>query len=300
MANVNTNSLHAFILASRPKTLGAITCPVIIGSAFALKSPTWSTPIFLATLLCALLLQVLANLANDLADFMRGSDTQERLGPPRAMQMGFMTQDFMRSCIAVVIAGIAISGLYLVSQGGLGVLLVGLVALFFALWYSMGPLPLSRLGFSEVVVFFFFGPIPALGAYFLQSGEFSLQVFLASISPGFISMALMMMNNLRDIDEDSRHNKKTLAVRFGEMSSRFAIVSLLILAGVPPFILWFWFNYSAVVLLAALALAVPLRHTAMILCEPISRRFNVTFSSIGLGIYLFCLLMTAGIAFGQI
>lgn len=295
---IKTNSPEAFLLAMRPKTLGAMACPVLIGSAFAVREGKGVFGVFLSTLVCAVALQVLANLANDYFDGLRGGDGHDRLGPPRALQMGWISPSAMRWAMMLVLALALGLGSYLVWLGGTAILAVGVLAIIFAVWYSAGPVPLSFLGISEIVVFFFFGPLPALGAYFLQTKNLSALVLVASLSCGFLSMALILTNNLRDRAEDGKNGKRTLAVRLGEKFSRVAILVLIVLGALSPISLVAGFAFSKLVMLALAALALPLRYAPMIWHEPPSRRFNLMLASLGQSLYMFGILLSLGIIYG--
>ena len=256
MNSISINSLDAWILASRPKTLGAISCPVLIGSALAYAQGFFSLKIMLLSLVCALLLQILANIVNDYGDFRRGADTHERLGPPRAMQMAIITPRAMNLGIALIVLAIALLGTQLVFHAGKSILVLGITALFFSFWYTAGPKPLSYLGFSELAVVIFFGPVPLVGTYYCQSLQLSVSALVASLGPALLSTALIMTNNLRDISEDKKNHKRTVAVRFGENFSRKAIIILICLSIISPLLFILVFNYSWILLITSLSLII--------------------------------------------
>lgn len=298
MNAIAINSFDAWILASRPKTLGAITCPVLIGSALAYADGFFDLKIMVLSLLCALLLQILANVVNDYCDFLKGSDTPERLGPPRAMQMAIITPRAMRVGIGIIICLLAFLGMQLVFRGGLGILALGLLCLFFSLWYTAGPKPLSYLGFSELAVLVFFGPAPLLGSYYCQSLNLSIVALIASLGPAFLSTALIMTNNLRDLGEDKKNNKRTMAVRFGEKFSRTAIIILICASIISPLLLILLYNYSWFLCGVILALIVPMSKFSIILYEALSRRFNLVLAAIGQALYLYGIFMSLGVIYG--
>jgi 1,4-dihydroxy-2-naphthoate octaprenyltransferase len=298
MNSIAVNSLDAWILAIRPKTLGAILCPVLIGSALAYTKNFFNIKILLLSLVCALLLQILANIVNDYGDFMKGADTPERLGPPRAMQLAIITPRAMKAGIAIIIFLLAILGMQLVMRGGLGILALGLLCIFFSLWYTLGPKPLSYLGFSEFAVLVFFGPVPVLGSYYCQSLHLSFTALCASIGPALLSTALIMTNNLRDISEDGKNNKRTLAVRFGEKFSRLAIIFLICGSAISPLLLIIIFDYSWLLSGVLGVLLIPAAHFYEILYAPVSRVFNNILASIGQSLYLYGIIMSIGIIYG--
>lgn len=291
---VVNNYFYAWFLALRVKTLGAIFCPVMLANAVAIVEKKFSFLVFFLTLSCGLLLQILANLINDYSDFLKGGDSSERFGPKRVMQMGLLDASTMKKGIAINLILIALSGLPLIFIGGIKILLLGLAAIIFAFWYSVGPLSLSYLGFSEVIVFLLFGPVVSLGAYFMQAKSFSSTVLLLSFSPGFLSAALLLVNNLRDIKEDRSNNKKTIAVRFGELLSRYLIIFLVLASVVNLFIFVFSSNYSSWLLLSSI-FVLPFLRTVKIINEPISSRFNLVLQSIGQSLLLMSVLLSLGV-----
>lgn len=297
-ALIKTNSLGAWIRASRPRTLGAMLCPILIGSALAYKEGYFSWPIFMTTFLCAVLLQILTNLINDYGDFLRGSDTKQRLGPPRAMQMGWLTPPIMKKGIALVLFLTMALGLILIARGGMIIFVLGSISLITCIWYTAGPRPLSYLGFAEIAVFLLFGPAPVMGSYFVQTLSLPKGGLLISLGPALLSTALILTNNLRDSDEDRRHNKKTIAVRFGANFSRRLIIACIVLSALTPLSLLFFYNYRPLILLCLFALIFPLMQAKMILVDPISGKFNLMLQAIGKSLYLFGILLSIGIIYG--
>jgi 1,4-dihydroxy-2-naphthoate octaprenyltransferase len=289
---ISLNSFNAWFYAIRPKTLGAIASPVFIGSAFAYSHGAFNSALMAVVLLCSLLLQILANLVNDYGDFLKGADGPNRLGPPRALQQGVISISAMQKAIAYIVVIILLLGLIIISHSGIIILFIGILSIFISIWYTLGKRPLSYLGFSEIVVLLFFGPIPALGSYYVQTMNISVDIFIASIGPAFLSTALLMTNNLRDKAEDANNNKRTLAVRFGEPFSRFMIIALLLSSLVSPLILTIFYNYNYIILSTAVALLIPLRKYRIILYEPISRRFNIMLASIGQALYIYGFIMS--------
>lgn len=295
---IAANSFNAWILASRPKTLGAICCPMLLGSSLARAHGTFSSAFFLVALIAAILLQIFANVINDYGDFIKGSDTPERLGPPRAMQMGLLTKTAMHKGMLVIFILSIAAGLPLVVHAGWPVLIAGISGLLLCFFYTLGRRPLAYRGFVEIIIFFVFGPCAVLLAYFVQTLSFSLDAFFVSISPGFLATALILTNNLRDLEQDRKHQKLTIAVRCGETFARCGIIALILLSFLGPIILVLFFDYSSIVLCSLAALIGPLRHAKMILKEPISRKFNFMLQSIGKALYLFGMILSFGIIYG--
>jgi 1,4-dihydroxy-2-naphthoate octaprenyltransferase len=200
-----------WLLAARPRTLPASVSPVIVGIAAAFHDGFLNPIPAIAALACALLLQIGANVANDAFDFYRGSDTKERLGPPRVTALGLLKPQQTVIGAAIILGLAALIGLYLVIVGGAPILFIGLVSIVFAVAYS----PLAYIGLGDLFAFVFFGPVAVCGTYFLMAGNVSQLAVWASAPIGLLVTAILIVNNLRDVEQDRQHNKKTLAVRLG-------------------------------------------------------------------------------------
>lgn len=230
-------NISVWVQAARPKTLPLSLCPAIIGSALAFKAHPFNPWTFLFTLLTALGIQIGTNMANDYYDFLKGSDTASRKGPLRVMQAGLVNIPTMKKALILVFGATALSGTYLIWQGGVIIALLVALSLLLAVVYTGGPFPLAYLGLAELFVFPFFGPIAVAGAYYLQTGFVTLDALIAGIVPGAISCAVVIMNNLRDIDEDRLAKKRTLIVRFGKRFGQCEYLFFLLLAVASSFYL---------------------------------------------------------------
>jgi 1,4-dihydroxy-2-naphthoate polyprenyltransferase len=224
----------AWMMAIRPKTLPAAISPVIVGCAVAFQQGYFSAFSAAAALLVALLLQIGANLANDVADFQRGADTAERLGPPRVTQTGLLTPRAVGLATASVLVVAAVPGLFLVWLGGPLFALVGLAAIVAAVTYTAGPKPFGYLGLGEIFVFFFFGPVAVAGTAYVMSHALSTLAIVASIPIGCLVTAILVVNNLRDLETDRAAGKRTLAVRIGRDATRWEFATLLAIAYLAP------------------------------------------------------------------
>lgn len=227
-------ALRAFAAAARPRTLPAAIAPVCVGTAIAVAdaAPRWD--VIIACLAVALLLQVAANFANDLFDFERGADTDARLGPPRAVQRGWISAGHMRAATATALGAALLPGVWLVVQGGWPFAIAGALAIAAALAYTGGPMPLGYVGLGEVAVFAFFGVVAVCGSHWVQSGGFSAVALGASVAPGALASAILVVNNLRDVATDRVAGKRTLAVHFGVRAARVLYAALLSLAYATP------------------------------------------------------------------
>lgn len=233
-AQPTLSRLAVWQLAARPKTLPAAAAPVIAAGGVAWAEAEFNLLPFLAALLAALLLQIGANLANDVFDFYRGVDTPERLGPLRVTQAGLLSPRQVLLGMWVVFGVAALLGIYLVWTSGWPVLVIGLAAILAAIAYSGGPLPFGYYGLGDLVVFIFFGPVAVGGAYFVQADAVSPAALAASIPMGLLTTAILVVNNLRDMATDRVTGKHTLAVRLGAPLTRIEYGLCVSLAYVLP------------------------------------------------------------------
>jgi 1,4-dihydroxy-2-naphthoate octaprenyltransferase len=236
-ANKNLSKFQVWLLASRPKTLPAAVSPVIIGSAVAFAEHSFRFGPALAAFLGALLLQIGANLANDVFDYEKGADQHDRLGPMRVTQAGLLSPKDVKTGMWVTFALAAICGIYMTLVSGWFILLIGLLAILAAIAYTGGPFPYGYKGLGEIFVFIFFGFAAVCGTYYAQTNTISQLAVLSSIPVGLLIVAILVVNNVRDYESDKSANKRTLAVRFGLEWARQEFVSIVILAFVTVVLL---------------------------------------------------------------
>ncbi len=228
-------AVQTWWLAIRPATLPAAVAPVLVGLGAALGSgAAFRGDTAAACLAVALLLQVAANLANDLSDYHRGADTPDRTGPVRVAATGLLTTRRLEVGIAIVLATAGVVGLYLVSVGGVALLVVGALAMVATLAYTGGPWPYGYRGLGEVFVFTFFGLVAVVGTAYLQALRLEPLFWLAAIPVGALITGILVVNNLRDIPTDRAADKRTLAVAFGERFAKTEYVLLLAVAATVP------------------------------------------------------------------
>ena len=225
---------RAWILAARPKTLSAAVAPVLVGAGLAAFRDTFRPLPALAALVGAVLIQIATNLANDYYDFVRGGDTEDRVGPVRVTQAGLMDPEAVRRGMVLALAAAAGVGVYLVWVGGWPILAVGVASLVCAVAYTAGPLPLAYHGLGDLFVFVFFGLVAVGGTYWVQALELRWELLLAGSALGALNTAILVANNLRDLESDARAGKGTLAVRLGRTGSRLEYVLMLMVAFAAP------------------------------------------------------------------
>ncbi len=219
--DIKRNSFRAWILAMRPKTLSGAAVPVMIGLALSFSDVGDYFEIIPA-LLClffAFTMQIDANLINDYFDFIRGNDDETRLGPKRACAEGWISLGAMKLGIAITTILACIIGLPIVLYSGYEMIIVGLVCVIFCFLYTTS---LSYLGLGDLLVLIFFGIVPVCITYYIQADTVTFEAFLASVSSGLVIDTLLLINNYRDIDNDTKAGKKTLSVRMGKKRSRLA------------------------------------------------------------------------------
>jgi 1,4-dihydroxy-2-naphthoate polyprenyltransferase len=239
ITKIHSQSLSAWVLAIRPKTLMAGIIPVLVGSLMTfryLSELEWG--IVFCALIVAVSIQIATNLFNDAIDFKKGSDTHERLGPTRVTQSGLLSQ---QQVIAAAVAFLLIATLFvypLVLKGGIYIALLFFSALIFSYAYTGGPFPLSYIGLGEVFVILYYGFVATMISYYLQAGFLSWDSVILSLQMGLLITNLLAINNLRDIAEDSKTGKRTLAARFGALFGRWEITLFTTL----PFVLnFYWY-----------------------------------------------------------
>jgi len=233
---VNT---RAWLMACRPSTLGASLAPVAVGSACAYSAGRFRLGPAIAALAGATLIQVGTNLVNDAADFARGADGGERLGPPRAVAAGLLSPRAVLAGAAVAFALAVACGVYLTAAAGPIVVAIGLFAVAAGVAYTAGPWPLAYHGLGDAFVFLSFGAVATVGSEWVQRGRPSLVALAAGCAVGALSTAILAVNNLRDREGDARAGKRTLAVRLGRRATIAEYRALLALAYAVPLALAF-------------------------------------------------------------
>lgn len=287
--------LGIWFIAARPKTLGASVAPVVIGTAMAYADGYTHRPSVVCALVGALLIQIGTNFANDYFDHAKGIDTVERAGPTRVTQAGLVSPETMRRATMLVFLAVLAPGAYIIWRGGWPFVVIGLLSILFGVWYTAGPYPLGYLGLGDILVLIFFGPVAVAGTYYLVALELEAHVVLAGLAPGLLSVALLTVNNLRDIEGDRRAGKKTLAVRFGPAFARWEYLVCLVVAclGVP---LYLYAHTQrrlfALVAIIALALATPAIRT--IFTHQDSETLNRVLAKTGKLLLVFSILFTLG------
>ncbi|MDM8533047.1 1,4-dihydroxy-2-naphthoate polyprenyltransferase [Anaerolineales bacterium HSG25] len=286
-----------WILATRPKTLPAAAAPVVVGVAVAIGAGVFSFLPALAALLGALLIQVGTNLANDVFDYKKGADTSERLGPTRVTQAGLLQPNEVMFGMIVAFGLSALVGLYLVVVGGWPIILIGVLSIASGIAYTGGPFPLGYNGLGDLFVFVFFGPVAVGGTYYVQASQLSSTVLWASVPIGLLATAILVVNNLRDVDTDRKAGKRTLAVRLGAKGAQVEYIVLLIGAYLIPILMWGFGLTTIWAMLGWLSIPLAVKLIYMVLNEK-GHPLNLALTGTAQLELLYAILFSIGLAIG--
>ncbi len=287
--------LKPWILAARPKTLTAALVPILVGTALAKSYQDhviWIMSVY--ALLGAFFIQIATNLFNDAIDFKKGADTEKRVGPTRVTQSG------MASYRSVMIGALFFSllaflcGIPLVLHGGWPIVIIGLVSLALAFLYTGGPFPLAYVGLGDLFVILFFGVISVGGVFYLQTLSYSLEAFIAGVQVGSLATVLIVINNMRDREQDELVNKKTMAVRLGLRGSR-AEVFLLFALSFALQSLWLSKTWLWAAVLPILSLPIAIWLCRDLFKTPPSQIYNRYLARAALAHLVFGILLALGL-----
>ena len=292
---IQPSRARAWLLASRPATLPAAVVPVLVGAALAAAGGRFAVGPFLAALCASLLIQIGTNFANDLFDFQKGADTAARLGPQRVTQSGLIPPSAVKQAMILTFTAAALIGVYLIAVGGLPILIIGVLSIISAIAYTGGPWPLGYHGLGEVFVFLFFGVVAVTGTYYLQTGAVTWTALLVSVPVGLLCTAIIVVNNVRDIDTDRAAGKRTLAVRIGRTATRGLYAACVAISYLIPVALWLAGTLTPLALLplVTLPLAVPL--VRLVATETAGPPLNRALKGTGRLHLLFGLLFAVGL-----
>jgi 1,4-dihydroxy-2-naphthoate octaprenyltransferase len=288
-------TLRLWLLASRPRTLPAAIAPVLVGTSLAATEDEFSVLPFLAALVGSVFIQIGTNLSNDYSDARRGADTEDRLGPVRVTAGGLMPPK--RVLVGTYVAfGIAVAaGLYLAAVAGWELLVVGAASILAGVLYTGGPRPYGYEGLGELFVFVFFGLVAVTGSYYVQTEELRWEAFALAVPVGLLAAAILVVNNVRDIETDRRAGKRTLAVKLGRDRTRLLFTAMVVAAFAAPAATWAFGGLSAWLLLtlAALPLVPPLIETVSSRTD--GPALNGALAATGRLLAVFSLLLAAGV-----
>ena len=287
------NPIKVCFMAIRPKTLAAAIAPVMMGTGMAGGDGVFHIPSAALCLAAALLIQIGTNLANDYFDFKKGADTAERVGPTRVTQAGLVSPRAMRIAIIITFGLAAMIAEQLILRGGWPLAVIAVLSILSGIFYTAGPRPLGYIGLGELFVLVFFGPVAVAGTYYVQSLEINSAVILAGFAPGFLSAAVLAVNNLRDIETDRKSGKMTLAARFGAGFARAEYLTFVILTALVPISIFLMTRDHEEILysVAFLILAIPVIHTVY---TAEGRALNKTLGLTGVLLLIYSLAFSIG------
>ena len=281
-----------WVLAARPKTLWASIAPVLIGTAMAFDVTIINIPAVIVTLLCAVLIQIATNYANDYFDFIKGVDKFDRIGPTRVTQAGLIQPQHIKKAYILLFILAFIFGLYLVWIGGWPILLIGLLSILFGILYTAGPFPLGYNGLGDIFVIIFFGPVAVGGTYYIQTFNINWIVILSGFAPGLISTAILTVNNLRDINSDRTTGKKTLAVRFGKTFTRLEYLICLFIACLIPLLIFVFENDHSNLIFTSFIFFLAFPAIRSVFINKIDTGLNVILAQTGIFLILYSILFS--------
>jgi 1,4-dihydroxy-2-naphthoate polyprenyltransferase len=226
--------VRLWLAASRPRTLPAAVAPVLVGTALAVSEDEFHPLAFVAALIGSVFIQVGTNLANDYSDARRGADTEDRLGPVRVTAGGLMPPRSVLTGTYVAFGVAVAAGVYLAAVAGPELLVVGALSIAAGVLYTGGPRPYGYAGLGELFVFLFFGVVAVVGSYYVQTEDLTWEAFVLAVPVGLLAAAILVVNNVRDLDTDRRAGKRTLAVKIGRPRARLLYGAMLAVSFVAP------------------------------------------------------------------
>jgi 1,4-dihydroxy-2-naphthoate octaprenyltransferase len=292
------SAVRIWIMAARLRTLPAAVAPVLVGTSLALGADHFHPLAFVAALFGALFIQVGTNLSNDYSDARRGADTEDRLGPVRVTAGGLVppSQVLLATYVSF---GLAVGcGAYLVAVAGPELLAVGAASILAGVLYTGGPRPYGYEGLGEVFVFLFFGVVAVAGSYFVQVQDLPWEAFVCAVPVGLLASAILVVNNVRDLETDRRAGKRTLAVRLGRERTRTLYTAMLAGAFLAAPLPWLLGSMRAWLLAPWLALPLARRLVGVVLTRTDGPALNGALAGTGALQLVFCLLFSAGILAG--
>jgi len=284
-------------MAARPRTLPAAIAPVLVGTVAAVE---WAGKLprvgaFVAALIGSIFIQIGTNLANDYSDARRGADTADRLGPVRVTSAGLVTPQRVLNATWIAFAVAVACGIYLAAVAGIVILLIGAVSIAAGVLYTGGPRPYGYAGLGEVFVFLFFGLVAVNGSYYVQLEDLDFLPLGLSVALGLLATAILVVNNVRDVDTDRRAGKRTLAVRLGRERTRrlyaifvdgaYVVLLVVLLINSGPW--WALLGFLSAPLIA--------RPTRAVMTRTDGAALNQALAGTGALLALFSLLVSAGL-----
>ena len=291
------SAVRIWLMAARPRTLPAAVAPVLVGTALAATQGTLKPLTFVAAMLGALFIQVGTNLTNDYSDARRGADTEDRLGPVRVTAGGLVPPRQVLRATYVAFGAAVLAGAYLIATAGWELLLVGAASILAGVLYTGGPRPYGYEGLGEVFVFLFFGVVAVAGSYFAQTEALTWEALVLAVPVGLLAAAILVVNNVRDLETDRRAGKRTLAVRLGRSRARGLYGGMVYVAFLTAPLAWALGGeeLSAWLLLPLLALPAAVPIVRLVRNRTDGPALNGALARTGMLQLAFCTLLSAGL-----
>jgi 1,4-dihydroxy-2-naphthoate octaprenyltransferase len=289
------SGVQIWLMAARPRTLPAAVAPVLVGTALAGYEHVFHPLRFLAALLGAIFIQVGTNLSNDYSDARRGADAEDRLGPVRVTAGGLVPPQQVLVATYVSFGLAVLAGIYLIVVAGWQLLLVGAASILAGVAYTGGPKPYGYEGLGEIFVFLFFGVVAVAGSFFVQVKTLNWEAFALSVPVGLLAAAILVVNNVRDIDSDRRAGKRTLAVRLGRERTRTVFAGIVYLAFVLAPVTWIFGPVTPWVLAPWLTLPLATGLVRTVRNHSDGPSLNQALAHSGMLQLAFCMLLCAGL-----
>ena len=287
--------MRIWLTAARPRTLPAAVAPVLVGTSLAIHVGHLHPLAFVAALLGAMLIQIGTNLSNDYSDARRGADAEDRLGPVRVTAGGLAPPRQVLVATYTTFGLAVLCGVYLIAVAGWLLLAVGAASILAGVLYTGGPRPYGYEGLGELFVFLFFGVVAVTGSYYVQRRSLPWEAFVLAIPVGLMIAAILVVNNIRDIDSDRRAGKRTLAVRLGRERTRSMFAAMLVVAFASGLICWLAGPLSPWLLLTALAVPLAVRVARTVWTHSDGPSLNAALAQTGILALLYCLALSAGV-----
>ncbi len=289
------SGFRIWLMAARPRTLPAAVAPVLVGTALAGFAHVFHPLRFIAALLGAVFIQVGTNLSNDYSDARRGADAEDRLGPVRVTAGGLVPPRQVLIATYVSFGLAVLFGIYLIAVAGWELLLVGAASILAGVAYTGGPKPYGYEGLGEVFVFLFFGVVAVVGSFFVQVKALHWEAFALAVPVGLLAAAILVVNNIRDVDSDRRAGKRTLAVKLGRERTRIMFAVIVYLAYLLAPVTWLFGPTTAWVLLCWLTLPLATAVLRIVRTRTDGPSLNGALAQSGMLQLTFCMLLSAGL-----
>jgi 1,4-dihydroxy-2-naphthoate octaprenyltransferase len=289
------SGVRIWLMAARLRTLPAAIAPVLVGTALAGFAHVFHPLRFIAALIGAIFIQVGTNLSNDYSDARRGADTEDRLGPVRVTAGGLVPPRQVLVATYVSFGVAVLAGIYLIAVAGWELLLVGAASILAGVLYTGGPRPYGYEGLGELFVFLFFGVVAVVGSFFVQVKHLHWEAFALAVPVGLLASAILVVNNVRDIDTDRRAGKRTLAVRLGRERTRVLYAVMVYGAYLLAPVTWLFGPLTAWVLLCWLTLPVAAPVVRVVRNRTDGASLNQALAQTGMLQLSFCILLSAGL-----